>query len=76
MISNAHHSAQSITVEGIDNFRYAPHPLNDSSDGSKMHSRILYIKHVIAVITTNIEKYVTVVAYPSPSTPNSSSIRK
>ena len=76
MISNAHHSAQSITVEGIDNFRYDPHPMNDSSDGNNMHSRILYIKHVMLVITMNMEKYVTDVAYPSPSTPNSSSIRK
>ena len=38
VISNAHISAQNITVAGIDNLKYSYHPVKDSSVGKNTHS--------------------------------------
>ena len=62
MISKDHHSAQSMMVDGIESFRYAPHPVKDSRVGQKMHLLILFIKRVFTVIMTSMVKYVIVVA--------------
>ena len=53
MISNDHHSAQSITVAGTESLKYSSHPLNDSIVGKNTHSRIFGIKQVLAVIMKN-----------------------
>ena len=62
MISKDHHSAQSIIVDGIESFKYAPQPVKDSRVGQKMHLLIFFINKVLIVIMTNIVKYVIVVA--------------
>ena len=62
MISKDHHSAHSMIVDGMESFKYAPHPVNDSRVGQKMHLLILFIKRVLIVIMTSIVKYVIVVA--------------
>ena len=69
-ISKDHHSAQIITVAGIERVKYCPQSLNESRVGRKIAYRISSMHHALIVMIKSIVKYVIAVAIPRPGTPS------
>ena len=69
--SKDHHSAQIMTVAGIDTAKYSPQPLNDSLFGQKSAGCILSTEWAKIVTEMNSMMQVRAMANPQPRMPYS-----